>query len=111
MEKIDKYRQIIKEVLTEYSQVKPANGEIEVIPILNSEEDSYQIIHMGWDNRHRIYGCTVHIDIKDDKVWIQNDNTEVGIANELVDRGIPKKDIVLGYQAPYLRSFTDYAVS
>jgi len=111
MEKVDKYQQIIKEVLTEYSQVKPANGEIEVIPIFNKEANSYQIIHMGWDNRHRIYGCTVHIDIKDDKVWIQNDNTEVGIANELVYKGIPKKDIVLGYQAPYLRNFTDFAVS
>jgi hypothetical protein len=45
------------------------------------------------------------------KVWIQNDHTEVGIANELVDRGIPKKDIVLGYQAPYLRHLTDFAVN
>jgi hypothetical protein len=111
MEKIEKYQQIIKEVLTEYSQIKPANGSIEVIPIFNSEANNYQIIHMGWDNRHRIYGCTVHIDIKDNKVWIQNDNTEVGIANELVDRGIPKKDIVLGYQAPYLRHLTEFAVS
>ncbi|WP_313888511.1 element excision factor XisI family protein [Nostoc spongiaeforme] len=34
----------------------------------------------------------------------------MGIANELVDRGIPKQDIVIGYQAPYLRHFTDYAV-
>ncbi len=63
------------------------------------------------DNRHHIYGCPVHIDIKDEKIWIQNDNTKVGIANELVDRGIPKKDIVLGYQAPYLRHYTDFAVS
>jgi XisI protein len=111
MDKVAQYRQTIQEVLTEYSQIKPANGEIEVIPIFHSESDRYQIIHMGWDNRHRIYGCTVHIEIKDNKVWIQNDNTEVGIANELVDRGIPKKDIVLGYQAPYLRHFTDFAVS
>lgn len=111
MDTVDKYRQIIKKVLTEYSQIKPANGEIEVITIFHNESDRYQIIHMGWDNRHRIYGCTVHIDIKDGKVWIQNDNTEVGIANELVDRGILKKDIVLGYQAPYLRHFTDFAVS
>ncbi|MBD2416098.1 XisI protein [Nostoc calcicola FACHB-389] len=111
MDKLDKYRQIIKEVLNEYSKIKPVNGEIEVIAIFNNEVNSYQIIHLGWENRHRIYGCTVHIDIKDDKVWIQNDNTEVGIANELVDRGIPKKDIVLGYQAPYLRHLTDFAVS
>ncbi|WP_313888510.1 element excision factor XisI family protein [Nostoc spongiaeforme] len=64
MGKVAKYQQIIKEVLTEYSQIKPANGEIEVIPIFNSEANIYQIIHLGWDNRHRIYGCTVHIDIK-----------------------------------------------
>lgn len=96
MDKVEQYRQIVRQVLTEYSSIKPANGEIEVISIFNTEGDHYQIVHMGWDNRRRVYGCTVHIDIKDDKIWIQNDNTEVGIANELIERGIPKQDIVPG---------------
>lgn len=45
------------------------------------------------------------------KYWIQNDGTEVGIANVLVERGVPQQDIVLAYHAPYLRKFTDFAVS
>ncbi|WP_313934816.1 MULTISPECIES: element excision factor XisI family protein [unclassified Nostoc] len=73
MVKVDQYRKSIKDVLTEYSQIKPINGEIEVIPIFNNEVDSYQIIHLGWENRHRVYGCRVHIDIKDNKIWIQKE--------------------------------------
>ncbi|BAZ86234.1 XisI protein [Dolichospermum compactum NIES-806] len=37
--------------------------------------------------------------------------TEVGIANELVELGVPKEDIVLGFQLPSVRKYTDFAVS
>ncbi len=37
--------------------------------------------------------------------------TEVGVANELVNAGVSKKDIVLGFQAPYKRPFTEFAAS
>jgi len=46
-----------------------------------------------------------------DKIWIQQDGTEVGIANQLVDLGVPKQDIVLGFDPPNLRKYTDFAVS
>lgn len=111
MAKIDEYRQIIREIITEYSSHKPAYGDIEVELILDPERDRYQLVHAGWSNRRRIYGCTIHIDLKGDKIWIQNDGTEVGIANVLVERGVPPQDIVLAYHAPYLRKFTDFAVS
>jgi len=32
------------------------------------------------------------------------------IAQELVDRGIPKENIVLGFQSPEMRQYTDYGV-
>ena len=32
------------------------------------------------------------------------------IATELVELGIPKEDIVLGFHALYHRQFTDYAI-
>jgi hypothetical protein len=34
---------------------------------------------------------------------------DVGIANELVDMGVPKEDIVLAYHAPYKRKYTGFA--
>ena len=111
MAKIDKYRQIVTEILTEYSSHKPSYGDIEVELILDTERDHYQLVHAGWSNRRRVYGCTIHIDLKDDKIWIQNDGTEVGIANVLVERGVSPQDIVLAYHAPYLRKYTDFAIS
>ena len=37
--------------------------------------------------------------------------TEMRVAQELVDRGVKKEDIVLGFQAPEIREYTDYAVA
>ncbi|MBC6423150.1 MAG: XisI protein [Hormoscilla sp. SP5CHS1] len=110
MAKIDEYREMILEILTEYSSHKPAYGDVEVELILDPERDRYLLVHAGWSNRRRIYGCTIHIDLKGDKIWIQNDGTEVGIANVLVERGVSPQDIVIAYNAPYLRKFTDFAV-
>lgn len=52
----------------------------------------------------------LHLDIIDSKIWIQQDGTEVGIANELVNFGVPKQDIVLAFDPPLVRQFTDFAV-
>ena len=65
---------------------------------------------MGWRNQHRIYGPVLHLDIIDNKIWIQQDGTEVGIANELVELGVPKQDIILAFDPPNLRHLTEFAV-
>ncbi|MEB3229320.1 MAG: element excision factor XisI family protein, partial [Synechocystis sp.] len=46
-----------------------------------------------------------------DKVWIQHDGTENGIAHELEAAGIPKKQIVLAFKPITNRQLTEYAVS
>jgi hypothetical protein len=52
----------------------------------------------------------LHLDIKDGKIWIQHDGTEIGIANQLVALGVPKSDIVLAFHSPFKRQFTEFAV-
>jgi len=42
---------------------------------------------------------------------VQRDATEYGVANELVDLGVPREDIVLGFQAPFNRPYTDFVVA
>ena len=51
------------------------------------------------------------MDVRGDKVWIQRDGTEDGIAEELVDAGIPRDHIVLAFHHPSSRPYTDYAVA
>jgi len=53
----------------------------------------------------------IHIDIKDGKIWLQQNLTDQDPAVELVKMGVPREDIVLGLQPPYKRQYTDYGVA
>jgi hypothetical protein len=111
MDKLSHYCSCIRNILHRYETHVPCYGEIEIQLIEDTEHDHYQVYTVGWHNNRRIHGCTLHIDIKDGKIWIQHNGTEDRIAEELVDSGVPKEDIVLGFHAPYRRQFTDYAVN
>lgn len=86
------------------------DDETEVQLIFDIERNHYLLMFVGWHDQRREYDSLIHIDIKDDKIWIQSDGTEVGVANELVEAGVPQKDIVLGFKSPFKRQFTEYAV-
>jgi XisI protein len=111
MAKLDEYRQHIQEILTAYSEIRSANEEVEAQTIFDIQHDHYQLVHAGWSNKRRIYGCILHLDLKNDKIWIQHDGTEDGVANELLARGVPSHDIVLAFHSPFKRQFTEFAVS
>ncbi len=110
MDKIEQYRQLIKQVLIAHSQIKPAYGDIEVHTVFDGEGDHYQVVRSGWNKSRRVYGSLIHIDLKGDKIWIQYDGTEVGVANELLELGIPTQDIVLAYHSPFMRQYDGFAV-
>lgn len=111
MDKLKEYRVKVKQILTEFSQYKPSYGEVEIEQIFDVERDHYQVVSVGWNNQRRIYGCMMHLDIKNDKIWIQQNTTEVDLARQLVEMGIPKHDIVIGFHTPKMRQLTDFGVS
>ncbi|WP_341527851.1 XisI protein [Nostoc sp. UHCC 0302] len=110
MDTLDNYRQIIQKILSEYSQLPYAYGQLERQFIIDKNENHYLLLTLGWENKQRVHGCLIHIDIINDKIWIQRDGTEIGIANELVSAGIPKTKIVLAFQLAELRKYTEFAV-
>ncbi len=59
----------------------------------------------------RIYHPINYIDIIDDKIWLQHNCTDQRTAEELIDAGIPRDKIVLGFQPPELRKYTDYGAA
>ncbi len=103
------YRKIIQDLILARGQRQLSSTEIETQAILDTERDHYLILHTGWRDNYRTHGCSLHLDIKDGKIWIQHDGTEVGIANLLVEQGVPKEDIVLAFHSPYMRQFTEFA--
>ncbi len=110
MDKLDSYRLKIQELLMNHLQHKPSYGDIEVEPIFDKENDRYQIISIGWNKSLRIYQPVMQLDIKNNKIWIQQNTTEFDIALELMEMGIPKQDIVIGFHTPKMRQLSGFAV-
>jgi hypothetical protein len=102
----------IRQVLTHYLQQlqQPANQHIQFEAIIDSHGKHYQIVALGWENDHRIFNLLFHLDIINNKIWVQEDKMEQSIAELLVEHGIPKKDIVLAYFPDYHRQYTEYAM-
>jgi hypothetical protein len=111
METLDRYRQIIRDLLAEYAQYQPARGDVQIEVILDEKNDHYELMHAGWNGPYRIHGSVLHLDIRDGKVWIQYDGTEEGVAKRLVEAGIPRDRIVLAFKPPEIRPHTGFAVA
>ncbi len=108
MEKLD-YQELVKRIIYKYVNEQPKEDLENTEIVFDTERDRYLLVYVGWNDEERVYGCPIHISIKDDKIWIQRDFTEEGIANQLVELGVPTTDIVLGFRSPYVRQFTGFA--
>ena len=109
-EQLARYQQIIQEVLSEYAKVKPANGDFEVLTVFDTERNHYQIVHIGWQGRRWVHHCTIHVDIRNEKFWFFQNLTEHEIEKDLMELGVPKTDIVLGFIPESIRHMTDFGV-
>src|SRR5271168_4307231 len=110
MDKVRRHGELIENLLREYGTHKPSYGDVEVETIFDPIQGHYQLVNVGWHGNRRVHGCVMHIDVKDGKIWIQHDGTEDGIADRQVAAGVPKDEIVLGFQSPFQRKHTEFAI-
>jgi hypothetical protein len=66
---------------------------------------------IGWEGKKKIRNIQVHIRLKNDKIWIEEDCIEEGIANKLLREGVSKEDIVLAFHDPETRKLTEFAIA
>lgn len=104
MDTIETYGKILNDVVNEYASVKKTlRPGVKSESIIDRENHHYQLLSIGWYQNRFVYTVIFHFDIIDDKVWIQQNNTDVLIADELVRRGIEKMDIILGFLSEQAR--------
>ncbi|MGH9842658.1 MAG: XisI protein [Blastocatellia bacterium] len=113
MDKLTKYRQILKNVLNEYVALDNRNPDpdIESFLVIDEKNDNYIWMNIGWKDNRRTSASTVYVRIRDGKIWIEEDWTEDGIATDLLDAGVPNDDIVLAFQPPDMRQYTEFAAA
>jgi hypothetical protein len=107
--KLELYQQSIISVLEEYAQVASQIEEIESQVIADTKNNHYLVMQLGWLESHFSHDCMIHLDIKDEKIWLQCNWTDRSIAEELIEKGVERNDIVLGFIPADQRQYTDYA--
>jgi hypothetical protein len=112
MERVEQYRSLIKQILSRHEKLAYANSRARKETVFDEQADRYLLIAFGReeDNR-RVHGIVIHVEIIDGKIWVQYDGTEYGVAQELVDAGVPKDRIVLGFKSPEMRKYTEFAAA
>jgi len=111
MDKLKHYRKSIKTFLQEYVDSRKIKSNTEIQAVFDPENDRYLVLDIGWDGERRIHHCIFHFDIKGDKIWLQENNTDIEVDRELEEMGISKKEIVVGFHHPSMREYSDFAIA
>jgi len=113
MDKLAQYQNIIKKILTEYEKISSQvpDPDIDEVLMFDDQRSQYLWFNIGWKDERRIKSISVYVRIKNEKIYIEEDWTEEGIATELLREGISKEDIVLAFHDPETRKLTDFAVA
>ncbi|HAO21352.1 MAG: hypothetical protein BWK80_43350 [Desulfobacteraceae bacterium IS3] len=97
------YKTCVKRLLSAFQPLKTDCSEVELV--FDDERMHYMAFRVGWRKHKRIHLCLVHIDICNDMIVIQANNTEDLIDAELIEMGIPKEKICLGLLPPDVRTY------
>ena len=107
-----RYADIVFTFLREYAEEMYGQdpSPLEAQVIADREGHHYQLLRVGWANGRFVFSIRFHFDVKEGKVWIQVNNTEEMIGDELVKRGIPAEAIVFAFHPPEARHHLGFGV-
>ncbi|MEO0541103.1 MAG: XisI protein [Cyanobacteria bacterium P01_A01_bin.105] len=114
---MDVEKAAVKTLLTQYykrsvSQDRSEQAsEVSDRLALDDERGHYLWFRFGWQDRTLVQHVIMYLCIKDGKVWVEQDSTDLCIVDDLVAAGIPAQSIVLGFHHPQKRPLTEFATA
>ncbi len=108
---IENYIRIIKSLLNDLANNPPSNANIDMETIFDDQQLRYQLLAIGWQGKRRIHSSVIHIDIINNKLWLQHNSTDIDIPTILLENGVAQDHIVLGFQPEHIRKHSNYAIS
>jgi XisI protein len=115
MDNLDRYRSIIKSILTQYHEITLTHSHLkngsEATDRLAFDEtrDQYLWFRFGWDNKTLVEHIIMYLCIKEGKIWVEQDATDLCVVDDLLAAGVPPSVIVLGFHHPRKRMLTEFA--
>jgi len=112
MDKLVRYKKIITGIFKKYENLSGNQSDSELEDVFSIDETigSWLWLITGWTENERVNTTNLYVRLKNDKIYIEEDWTEEGIATDLLREGVPKEDIVLAFHEPSVRQYTEFAV-
>jgi hypothetical protein len=112
MDKVKKYGRILSQMLKNYyKRAQPQSPNVRAELIIDKKNHHYVLMYVGWERERFAYFAALHLDIIEGKIWIQQNNLEELIVDELEAKGVDKSEIVLAFLPPEMREFSGFAVA
>ena len=113
MDPVAAYPTLIKQALCDYVALVQKSPQLpyQVVTVFDDEHQHYIVRKVGWQANKRILKTVLHVALQNGKIWIEEDLTEEGIATWFLAHGVPNTAIVLGFQPPLIRPYTEFAVA
>ncbi|MCU0446635.1 MAG: XisI protein [Microscillaceae bacterium] len=107
MEKLEKYQLIVQELLGEFAET---NAGDQILADHNTHH--YQLLRAGEDNKKNyFFRVRMHFFINSQqKICILENRTELEVADYLIEKGVPKSDIIPAFLPSEVRKLAGYAV-
>jgi hypothetical protein len=93
---MDSLTQILREEVEKYTGGGRGAGLI-LFPLLDDEHQTYAVTAVDYPERSPYAGVVVLARVTGDKVIVEADGTDKPLVDALVQRGIPREQIVLAY--------------
>lgn len=110
MDKITHYRQVLKEIIHQHSRYSPSQKKCETLAIIDEDSDNYLLIDVGWHDSKRTHFVILHLRIIEQKIYVEWDGLESGVTRILLEKGVLKDDIILGFIRPEKRDLIDFSL-
>lgn len=105
MDRIKKYKEIIDKELSTWVRHSIADmPDVEYQYIKNKANNQFILLVIGWHNDIYRHNLLIHIQIRNNQIWIQEDKTGESISKTLQEKGIPRSIIIHGFEEPILRA-------
>jgi hypothetical protein len=106
------YKKMVQDLLEYYVSLGQQfrKEENQAFVLVDATQTHFQWIRLGWKDQRRVYGCIMHFEVKNGKIWVHQDGTDLDPVGALLEQGVPQSDIVLAFHPPSARHLTGFAV-
>ncbi len=112
MDKQRHYTTLIQSIFSQLAEsYSEPDTDISTELSFDQSHGNYILLEIGWTIEERIKRIIAYVRLRNDKVWVETDWTEEGLASYLLDAGVPNQDIVLAFNPPHMRQYTEFAVA